>query len=518
MEIKLLGALDYNKVKKMLKEKLNDKDVDPNEIEDIVKQLNELEVSGRCVKVASAGRLSRFAGDVLEIVGLSENKTLEKNASFAGKVISMGHDSITDHDYCVFALKDVSAIVEQTIIEERFSSFTVKSRREVDFSKAGFFVPDFHDKDGNILENNEQIKQEYIEYMKSLFNSYNELIQHEDETGKTGLNIPLEDARFILPYCYHSNIIMGLDAHCIKDLIIKLTKTKYAKIQELREFGEKLYEIAKENMPYLIDEIDKTPCKDEDAVDEYLNGFVSGDSYEILDRPRLLNSSLNVDDTILISAIMRRFQFDYETAKKIYDEICENNPEFVEGLMRKIAFEGDGLELTTVNFTFQLALTFAVLTHLTRHRTAKLLIPGFVPNPDLSKYITPATIKRTCLEEYDKIFEKNVEMYNHFKNDYGIRDEDLVYFTLAGNMTNLIVSLDGKALEHILALRECSKSHWETRAMAVGMHREIDKLAGAEQFSSILGSTCRTQGICNEGKECCGKVYKLPNCKMPKND
>lgn len=55
----------------------------------------------------------------------------------------------------------------------------------------------------------------------------------------------LEDARFILPYCYYSNIMMGIDAHTLKDMIIKFTKTKYAKIEELRLFGERLKEIAR---------------------------------------------------------------------------------------------------------------------------------------------------------------------------------------------------------------------------------------------------------------------------------
>ena len=41
------------------------------------------------------------------------------------------------------------------------------------------------------------------------------------------------------------------------------------------------------------------------------------------------------------------------------------------------------------------------------------------------------------------------------------------------------------------------------------MHKEIDKLPDAEAFSSVLGPTCDTQGICNEGKESCGKVKRL---------
>ena len=158
-------------------------------------------------------------------------------------------------------------------------------------------------------------------------------------------------------------------------------------------------------------------------------------------------------------------------------------------------------------------MSYAILTHLTRHRTHDIIVPDFVPNPDLMQYKTPPTIKKEHEDEYNNIFYQNQAMYEHFKNDYGIREEDLVYFTLSGNLINVITNMNGKTLEHILRLRECNKAQWETRQMAYGMHKEIKALDDAKIFEQILGSTCITQGICNEGKECCGKVYTLKNKK-----
>lgn len=471
-------------------------------VEDILERINDIDKARRAEIVASAGSLSRFAGDVLEIVGVCEEKTLEQNSKFISRVIGMGHDSITDHDYCVFAIKDVSPVVEQVLIEERFASFTIKSRREVDFSDVGFYVPDFHDKDGNVLPNNDKIKEEYFNYMKSLFSKYKTFVDN---------GIPKEDARFILPYCYHSNIIMGMDAHCVKNLIIKLTKTKYSKIQELREFGEKLYSIVKDNISYLVPVIDAAPFEEVNSVDCYLSDYVNDYSYQSLNKPILLNELKSVDDDICVAAFMRRYQFDREKAMFALNKACEINPGFKEELIRKIIFEGDGLELTQVNFDFQIPLSLAILTHLTRHRTHHIMTPGFVPNLDLSQYKIPPTIIRTCRDEYDKIFSDNLEMYGHFKNDYCIRDEDLVYFSLSGTLTNSITSMDGKTVEHILRLRECHKAQWETQAMSREILHAIKNLPGAEIFSSMLGATCITQGICNEGRECCGRVYKLSN-------
>ena len=499
MEISLIKAFDYNKIDKILQEYIED----DNEREKLIISLQNIETRRRAEIVSSAGRLSRFPGDVLEVLNLSEGKTLEQNTNYASRVIGMVHESISDHDYCVFAMKDVSPLVEQTIIAERFSSFTIKSRREVDFSNVGFYIPNFHNKEGEIHPDNKSIQQEYKKYMQSLFDSYEKLVKQ---------GIPVEDARFVLPYCYHSNIIMGIDAHTLKDMIIKFTKTKYQNIEELRELGEKLYQIAKQEVPYIIPIIDATPSKQSDDVEEYLNNNISKEKYQIIEQPKLLSYSYEVDDSILISAIMRRYKYDYDQAKKVYDKLSEN-PNFQYELMKKIAFSSDKLELTQANFRFQIPLSYAILTHLTRHRTHDIIVPDFVPNPDLMQYKTPPTIKKEHEDEYNNIFYQNQAMYEHFKNDYGIREEDLVYFTLSGNLINVITNMNGKTLEHILRLRECNKAQWETRQMAYGMHKEIKALDDAKIFEQILGSTCITQGICNEGKECCGKVYTLKNKK-----
>lgn len=537
MKIELLGALDYAKLKNELKnrnvENVNNiveymreldecssidenvfkklesklKKVNAETSKDILDYVQYLEDSGRVEKVAAAGRLSRFAGDVFEVLDITENNTFEENVKFAKRVIGMGHDSITDHDYLVFAIKDVSPVIEQTIIAERFSSFTIKSRREVDFSHAGFYTPDFHDENGILLPNNINARLDYQRYMNYLFRKYSKL----EESG-----LPKEDARFVLPYCYHSNIIMGIDAHTLKDMIIKFTKTHLANIQEIREFGERLCDIASEHCPYILDEIYGAPSRVTDPVSDYLASKNPQKGYKVLKSVKLLNSSSKVDDTILASALMRRYQYDKNTAMKELKRLASEDPEFMQTLMRKIAFEGDKAELAQVNFEFQIPLSFAVLTHLTRHRTHQILIPEFCPVIDLQQFKVPPKANAICPGELEAIYKRNYEMYQQFKEKYGIRDEDLIYFTLSGNMVNVVTNMDGKTVEHINGVRECNKAQWETQGMARGMHSEIAKLPHAKLYSSILGSTCMTQGFCKEGKESCGKLLALQKNEQEK--
>lgn len=496
MKVELIGALDYNALKDLLDSKLKKGE----NVDELVQLIREMEISRRSQIVAAAGRLSRFAGSVLDSLGVSEENDMAKNVRYVKRVIGMGHDSITDHDYCVFAIQDVSPVIEQIIIAERFCSFTIKSRREVDFSQVGYYVPDFHGVDGKVLENNEELKAEYKEWMDYLFSSYSMFVDK---------GIKKEDARFVLPYSFYSNILMGMDAHVVKDMVIKFTKTKYADIQEVREFGEKLYEIVKVNMPYLVDVIENYDASKANGVDELLEDKVEKHDYKVLDKPVLVSHTNHVDDVILASALMRRYQYTFEEAVDAIAQISVKNPEFKEELMKKIAFEGDRLELTQVNFQFQVPLSFAVLTHLTRHRTHDILVPDFVPNVDLTQYKVPPVVKAKSNEEYTKLFADNKAMYDKFKAA-GVRDEDLVYFTLSGNMINCVTNMDGKTLSHILGLRECTKAQWETRDMAVGMHKEItDKVEDAKYFERVLGPTCVTQGFCKEGKECCGRILAL---------
>lgn len=498
MKIELIGALDYEALKVLLNEKVGKSEA----VSEIVQLIKELEIERRSHIVAAAGRLSRFAGNVFESLGVSEQNEMKKNVNYIKRVVGMRHDSITDHDYCVFAIQDVSPIIEQIIIAERFASFTIKSRREVDFSNVGFYTPDFHDKDGNVLPNNRELQEKYQEYMKSLFGAYSEFVDD---------GLPKEDARFVLPYCFYSNILMGVDAHTLKDMIVKFTKTKYANIQEVREFGERLYEIAKVNMPYLVDAIENTDTSKYDDVDKFLDEKISDEEkkYQVIDKPKLIAYTANPDDVILASALMRRYQYSQEEALTIINDITVLNPSFKSELMKKIAFDGDRLELSQVNFQFQIPVSYAILTHLTRHRTHHILIPDFFPVGDLMQYKVPPKVNGEQKEEYHRIFCENKKMFDEFK-EAGVRDEDLVYFTLSGNMLNIVTNMDGKTLAHFLELRECNKAQWETRNIANALHSEVALMAPRSRFlDSVLGSTCMTQGVCHEGKESCGKVKAL---------
>lgn len=448
-------------------------------------------VEERVKIVAAAGKLSRYPGSVFD--SLDSCNDFDKNIKLVERIIKMGHESITDHDYLVFGLKDVSPVMEHLLIKERIISFTIKSRREVDFSTVGYYVPNFRDNNGEILKNNKQLQSEYKVHMDSLFKHYAYFVEN-------GIN--KEDSRFVLPYCYYSNIIMGCDAHVLKNIIVRLTKGKDSQMPEAKELGQKLLDVVRDQVPYLVSVIENAQI--ETSIENYLLNIVNErPNYNLVDKVKLLSCSDDIDETIIMSSLMRLYQLDDKAAKSLYQQLNKEVPNFKYDYIMAINNDFEKLDFTQVNFRFQLSLTLAVLTHLSRHRIHDLLMPDFVPVSNLDNYIIPPSIKKLDEGLYRDIYRNNKKMYEYFKGQ-GVCEADLVYFHLSGNMVNVVTNINGKNLGWITRLRRCNKAQWEIRAVANQMAALVSEKS--EYFSKVLGPDCEVKFICSEGKESCGKI------------
>lgn len=409
----------------------------------------------------------------------------------------MGHKSIIEHDYLVFGLCDVTPIIEQTIIGTRLSSFTIKSRREVDFRTAGYYVPKFRDKDGKESANLKEITKEYKDHMQYLFNCYGDIVD---------LGISVEDARFVLPYCYHSNIIMGLDARQLERMIVFFTKGYLSKIQELKEFGEKLQELVKEYVPYLIPGLEEVETNLETGF-EYLEKNIDRPEIKILSEPKLISYTSNCDDVIILSYIMYHYQCSLEQATNILKDLEKENKNIKSEFMKIIMHKDERRELEQVSFTYQIPISLSILTHLTRHRMHSLLVPEFLPLWDMNNYIIPATIQENskALEIYKEAVCKNIKVFEKFKEE--VYDEDLIYFYLGAQMLNVMTTMNARTLQWISRMRCCNKAQWQIRQIAWGMVNEARKVAPL--LGKGLGPTCMTDKYCGEGKESCGLINKI---------
>ncbi|MGN1298770.1 MAG: FAD-dependent thymidylate synthase [Candidatus Scatovivens sp.] len=452
------------------------------------------ELEKRIKKITAAGKLSRFPGNVFEVLDSCEN--YEKNLKMIKRIIKMGHKSIIEHDYLVFAIADVTPIIEQIIIGNRLTSFTIKSRREVDFRTAGFYIPDFRDKEGNIHKDNLKLKEKYEEHMKYLFDIYAQLVDR---------GISTEDARFILPYCFHSNIIMGLDGRELEKMIISFTKGPLSKISEIKEFGNKLLDIVKEYVPYLIESIENENIIEENYF-KYLEDMEKRPEIKILDKPELVSYTQNADDVVLLSEIMYHYQCSKNQAEEILNNISQKDEKAKEKMMDVILHKEERRELEQVNFTFQIPISLSILTHLTRHRMHSLLVPEFTPIWDFNNYIIPDKIKLNGREKFEEAVNKNIEMFNEFNNE-GILEEDLIYFYIGAQMCNVMTTMNARTVQWICRMRCCNKAQWQIRNIAKEIAKQVKQVAPL--IGKGLGPTCITDKYCGEGKESCGLIERI---------
>ena len=173
--------------------------------------------------IASGGRISTMDGTADEIYAKSLSAGQEKNEKLIGKVLSSGHTSVLEHGYVNLAFENVSVYAEQFMIEFRLASFTVKSRRYVDFSKAGYVSPAFTD---------DAQAELFDRTVRRLFAVYDEL---------EAAGVPKEDARFVLPYCFCSNFFCSMNARELVHVMNELTYGRGSAVPELRALGESLF-------------------------------------------------------------------------------------------------------------------------------------------------------------------------------------------------------------------------------------------------------------------------------------
>ena len=454
------------------------------------------ELETRIQKVAAAGKLSRFPGNVFEVIESCDD--YESNLKLIKRIIKMGHKSIIEHDYLVFAIKDVTPIVEQTIIGNRLTSFTIKSRREVDFRTAGFYIPEFRDKNLEIHKDNEMLKEKFEKHCRMLFNTYGDIVDQ-------GINV--EDARFILPYCFHSNIIMGLNARELEKLVISLKFGYLSRVSELKELGNSLYDVIKEHIPYLVPNIKVQEVNDKSQF-EYLESMEERPEIKILDKANMISYTPNADDVVLESSIMYHYQCSKEQAKDILNKMSKKDKDAKEKLMQNILHKEERRELEQVSFSFQIPISLSILTHLTRHRMHALLVPEFFPMWNMENYVVPLTIKPK--EELSALFHKkvkeNIKVFEEFKAA-GVAEEDLIYFYIGAQMLNVVTTMNARNIQWVCKLRCCNKAQWQIRFIAQEMAKQVKEVAPLIGLG--LGPTCVTDRYCGEGKECCGLIDSL---------
>ena len=129
-------------------------------------------------------------------------------------------------------------------------------------------------------------------------------------------------------------------------------------------------------------------------------------------------------------------------------------------------------------------------------------------NMDGFDFVTPESISNASddvYNEYLSLMDALDKIYRSFV-ERGIPEEDARYILPNACCTNIVVTMNARALRHFLGMRLCKRAQWEIRELAERM-LELLKEECPEIFEEI-GPQCEQLGYCREEKGC-GKYPNL---------
>ncbi len=423
---------------------------------------------------ASAARISTTKGNSVEIFEKAANNT--KNQELINKVLMSGHKSVIEHAVFTIAFCDVSAFVEQFFIECRLASFTVKSRRYVDFSKLGYYIPP---------DLEEEELAEYCQYMDMLFQAYQTMLEG---------GIPKEDARFLLPYSFHSNFYCTLNA---RELVYWIHSIRYGRgqdIPELQNLADQIVEQLRIVFPCVLSELEK--ISDKGSVTKK-----ASNKPKIEEVPFWVyaKEAGNVSMVNAPSSPYNILEMAYNT----------NYPKSDRTFKLNMLFESERLrELEQLSYSFLISdITLSGITHIVRHRMQSILIPS-IQSINHSRYIVPDTVKDNpdLLEFYKQTLQSANDMAKQMSQSEVLKKYNY-YYALSGNTMDIMTTINARELNHLIKLRACNRAQWEIRKIAIEMLQQLRR--SYPELFLYFGPSCYVNGVCPEGKLTCNKMNEV---------
>ncbi len=418
--------------------------------------------------VSCGGRISTRPGTAVELYKKATDK--DKNLNLISKVVASGHKTVLEHHNFNIAFNNVSIFIEQYLIEFRLASYTIKSGRYVNFSNAGFNLPaDFSEEEQKLLKT----------HYKKMFKTYDKFVS---------AGIPVEDARFILPYGLKTNIYMTCNARELIHVICTMIYGRGKHYSEIYALGLQLKEQFDARYPGLIEQNEKLYTDNlSDALE--VKAVPAGKPEYVKHTAKLLSYSQNAGEAIEEYAKACGYEkFDFKTALK-------------DDKLSKL--------LEHFNYTFKVdGFALIILKHYTRHRMQALSTAPIVKMAGINKFVIPESIASNpeLKADFERCIKENRKVYNKLI-ETGVNPYLLIYATPHATAIDFVSTVNARELLHFCNLRTCSRAQWEIRYLATEMLRQLKNI-DPKMFASF-GPSCFTYGVCPEGRLCCGKQAEM---------
>jgi thymidylate synthase ThyX len=404
----------------------------------------------------------------------------EKSAQFHEKwVVGYGHASVAEHAVLHIAFENVSRLAIESIEGNRLASYTEKSTRYQKWGPDDFTIPP------ELREAGHPLCGEYVETIRSLFKTYADSLEpvrnlileqfprrenEKDESWDRRIRSKYVDVcRFILPAASLANVGMTANARVLENTIRKMLSHE---LEEVRQIGEKVKEVALGETPTLVKYADAVPYLVETCMEiRELETRALNDSDQ--DWCTLSDYDKDGEKKILAAALYRFGEMSYAEALAYIESLNgEKKAKLVDSLLCRLGkYDVPLRELEYSTYTFDLIMDQGAYAEFKRHRMMTQTPQKLTTRLG---YATPRLITESGFgSQYEAAMESAATMYEKL---YQVNPSVAQYVVPNGFNRRVLAQFNLREAYAFCQLRSAANAHFSIRRVAQRMYEEMARV------------------------------------------
>lgn len=401
----------------------------------------------------------------------------ESSAKFHEKwVVGYGHASVAEHAVLHIAFENVSRVAIEAIEGNRLASYTEKSTRYQKWGPDDFTIPP--ELDGHPL------RDEFAETARLLFSTYAESLnpvrnlivertprrenESDDAYDRRIRSQYVDRCRFLLPAAANANVGMTANARVIENTIRKMLSHP---LEEVRQIGETLKEVAKGETPTLVKYADAN-----EYVMETIKALENRDwrlENSSSDWCSLIDYDKDGEKKILAAALYRFDEISYADALAYVKSLKKKEREaLAESLLGKLGkYDAPLRELEYSTYTFDLVMDQGAYAEFKRHRMMTQTPQRLTTRLG---YATPLLITEAGFgSRYEAAMEAADKMYEKL---HAFNPDVAQYIVPNGFNRRVLAQFNLREAFAFCQLRSAANAHFSIRRVAQKIYEDISRV------------------------------------------
>ncbi len=406
----------------------------------------------------------------------------EKSAQFHEKwVVGYGHASVAEHAVLHIAFENVSRLAIESIEGNRLASYTEKSTRYQKWGLDDFTIPP------ELGEAGHPLCGEYVDTIRFLFKTYADSLapvrnliferfprreNEKDEAWDRRVRSKYVDVcRFILPAASLANVGLTANARVLENMIRKMLSHE---LEEVRQIGAKVKEVALSETPTLVKYADSVPY-----LVETCREIAELEISDLSSKGRnqtwcgLIDYDKDGEKKVLAAALYRFGEMAYADALTYIESLDEDKKiKLADSLLGHLGkFDIPLRELEYATYTFDLVMDQGAYAEFKRHRM-------MTQTPQMLTTRLGYTMPRLITEagfgsQYEAAMESAAEMY---KKLYQVNPSIAQYVVPNAFNRRVLAQFNLREAYAFCQLRSAANAHFSIRRVAQRMYEEMARV------------------------------------------